>query len=83
MTQKWGRLAPKWDKSEAFSDQIPVHFGSLSEQISVRFGSVSKNVLKSYLKKSPFGVNLPQFGPKSGQLDFMSCYRCLGITLDN
>ena len=38
---KMGQIAPKWDKSVIFSDQISVHFGSPSQ-----------NVLKSDLKKS-------------------------------
>ena len=25
---KVGQIGPKWDKSESFSDQISVHFGS-------------------------------------------------------
>ena len=37
----WIRLAPKWDKSATFSDEISVYFGSQSQ-----------NILKSDLKKS-------------------------------
>ena len=53
---KVGQIAPKWDKSGTFSDQISVHFG------------LSQNVLKSDLKKlsdSPlFRANLSHFGAK-------------------
>ena len=38
---KVGQIDCKWDKSGTFSDQISVHFGSMSQ-----------NVLKSNLKKS-------------------------------
>ena len=37
---KMGQIGPKWDKYRIFSDQISVHYGS-----------VSQNILKSNLKK--------------------------------
>ena len=34
---KWVRLAPKWDKSGTFSEQISVHFGAaqLHEELCI------------------------------------------------
>ena len=52
-----GQIAPKWDKSGTFSDEISVHFGSPSQ-----------NVLKSHLKKSRICPNWDKSAPPRAEI---------------
>ena len=59
---KVGQISHKLDKSGTFSDQISVHFGSVSQNVLTL-------ILKSHTIIVPFGANLTHFGSKSGHLD--------------
>ena len=52
---KWVRLAQKWDKSGTFSDQISVHFGSVS-----RFVLFRANLTHFAAKSDIPGLNIGQ-----------------------
>ena len=56
---KVGQIGPKWDTSGTFSDQIPVHFGSM-RMLTLQF-TVMFSVLEAYWKKSLICPILCQF----------------------